>query len=88
MEKTVFRIEKMGGSADEQMVRMKLSEIRDIEWMEFDLRNRQLAVYHYGNISAIQSALDSLDLGARQIAHEAGFSLDRAMGRNQRSEGS
>lgn len=78
MEKTVFRIEKMDCSAEERMVRMKLDAIGDIERMEFDLPNRQLAVYHTGSLPAIRSALDSLGLGTSQVQHEVGVSPDGA----------
>ena len=69
--RTTYFIKKMDCSAEEQMIRMRLAGIEQVEHLTFDLSARRLIVEHTGNPEAINSALDALGLGARQIMHEA-----------------
>ena len=76
MQKTVFRIEKMDCSAEEQMVRLRLEGMERVERLEFDLARRTLAVYHDGARAPIRLALEGLGLGAGETEHEDGVVLD------------
>ncbi|NND72519.1 MAG: cation transporter [Rhodothermales bacterium] len=72
MNKSTYFVEHMDCSAEEQMVRIRLDEVLGIEHLEFDLRARQLVVYHTEDAASITSALDSLRLGSCMV----GESLD------------
>ena len=63
MNKTEFTIDKMDCPSEENLIRMKLSEISEVTRLEFDIPNRHLSVYHSGDPSAIESSLASLNLG-------------------------
>lgn len=60
MEKTKFRISKMDCPCEEQMIRMKLDDMRNISSLDFDIPNRQLTVFHVGSYEPILQRLDSL----------------------------
>ena len=71
MEKSVFKIQQMDCPSEERMVRMKLQGMTAIKSLDFDLQNRQLAVYHKGELPAIESSIHSLGLGSSLLASEA-----------------
>lgn len=60
MNKSTFKITQMDCAAEEQMIRMRLEEFTDIQSLDFDLPNRQLVVYHLGEIQPIQNAIRQL----------------------------
>ena len=64
MQKSTFHIPKMDCPSEESMIRMKLEELEQIRNLEFDIPNRQLAVFHEGDITPIEAALASLHLGS------------------------
>jgi len=70
MQKTTFEITKMDCPSEENIIRMKLSEINTIQYLEFDIPNRILFVYHHKNITTIDSALSELNLGSTLINSE------------------
>lgn len=51
--------------SEEQLIRMKLSDIQSVRQMNFDLINRSLTVIHEDNLDTIQSAIDSLNLNSK-----------------------
>lgn len=67
MNKTTFQIPKMDCPSEENLIRMKLDGIDNIENLSFDLDNRELTVYHNGGIELIELSLKSLNLGSRKI---------------------
>jgi len=67
MIKTVFHIKEMDCHAEEQMVRMKLTDFTSITKLSFDLKNRNLTIYHNGEFDSIRTAIDSLKLGSSVI---------------------
>lgn len=67
MEKSVFSIKRMDCSAEEEMVRMKLNEIKAVNQLQFDLSNRTLEVFHYGELNVIEKAIDELNLDSKLI---------------------
>ena len=46
MNKTIFKISKMDCPSEEQIIRMKLSEMTTIKSLDFDIPNRKLIVFH------------------------------------------
>lgn len=67
MQKTTFRISKMDCSAEEQMIRMKLDGLANIQGLDFDISHRQLIVYHSGNPDGIVQRINSLKFDASVI---------------------
>lgn len=64
MKKSTFKISQMDCSAEEQMIRMKLEDVENIQSLNFDIPNRTLEVYHDDKHKEIEEALDSLNLGS------------------------
>lgn len=83
--RTTFYIEKMDCSAEEQMVRMRLADLVGIQYLEFNLPERTLTVYHVDSRGEIGSALVGLGLGMEETEHEEGASLPAEI-RNQPAE--
>lgn len=52
------------------MVRMKLDGISAIKNMDFDLQQRQLTVYHTGELETITGSINDLGLGSSLLATE------------------
>jgi Co/Zn/Cd efflux system component len=64
MEQSIFRIKEMDCPAEEQMVRMKLVDVKNVKQLDFDLEKRTVAIIHEGGLDGITAALDSLKLGS------------------------
>jgi Co/Zn/Cd efflux system component len=64
MKKTTFEITKMDCPSEENLIRMKLSEISSIKNLEFDISNRKLLVYHLKDTPLIEKNLAELNLGS------------------------
>lgn len=62
MQKTIFNISKMDCPSEEQMIRMDLSRLTNINSLDFDIPNRQLTVFHTDNYEQIFQSLDKLKL--------------------------
>ena len=60
MQKTTFKIAKMDCPSEEQIIRMKLNDLTNIQSLEFDIPNRQLTVFHSDNYDKIFQRLDNL----------------------------
>ncbi|MBW3035084.1 cation transporter, partial [Acinetobacter baumannii] len=60
-----YHIPKMDCSAEEQMVRMTLSSLANIDKLIFDLPNRSLKVRHSGEVNEITAKLENLGFGAK-----------------------
>ena len=60
MQKTTFKIAKMDCPSEEQMIRMKLADLPNINSLQFDIPNRKLTVFHTGNHRQIFELLDNL----------------------------
>ncbi|MDH4263107.1 MAG: cation transporter [Spirochaetia bacterium] len=67
MYKTLFHIKEMDCPSEEQLIRMKLSDISSIKNLEFNLVDRDLIVFHDGEQYAIESSLESLNLGSKLV---------------------
>jgi Co/Zn/Cd efflux system component len=62
-----FHISGMDCAAEEQLVRLTLSDLDGIDGLEFDLANRNVLVAHDIDPAAIDAALQRLDLGAYHV---------------------
>jgi Co/Zn/Cd efflux system component len=60
MLKTTFKISKMDCPSEEQMIRMKLADLTNINSLDFDIANRQLTVFHTDSYDQIFHRLDNL----------------------------
>ncbi|MEZ5158016.1 MAG: cation transporter [Candidatus Nanopelagicales bacterium] len=78
-----FHIQRMDCAAEEQLVRMALSDVTGVRRIEVDLDQRDVLVAHDGDVSQIDRALAALDLGSSQVA-EAGPFSDPADPRKER----
>ncbi|MDR0547733.1 MAG: cation transporter [Dysgonamonadaceae bacterium] len=64
MQKTTFKIADMDCPSEERIIRMKLNELTNIYFMEFDIPNRLLHITHSDTNEEILQRLNSLKLGA------------------------
>lgn len=71
MEKSTFKIQHMDCSAEESMVRMKLDGMSAIKGLDFDLQNRQLTVFHKGQLQEIEGSIKELGLGSSLLNTES-----------------
>lgn len=67
MQKTTFKISKMDCPSEEQMIRMKLADLTNINSLGFDIANRQLTVFHTDNHDQIFQRLDNLNFDTSVI---------------------
>lgn len=69
MKKTTFHISKMDCPSEENMIRLKLDGMPFVK-LDFDISNRNLYVYHEGDVQAMAAALNDLNLGSTLKATE------------------
>ena len=67
MQKTVFKINKMDCPSEEQIIRMKLEGLTNIQLLEFDIPNRILNVFHTDGNQNIFEQLDKLNFDTRIV---------------------
>ena len=70
MYKTIFSIAKMDCASEEQLVRMKLTNVENVESLSFDLQKRVLEVIHSGGHEGILQKLDELRLNTVLVSSE------------------
>lgn len=68
MQKTVFKISKMDCPSEENLIKMKLSDIDGIKQLDFNLEDRILTLYHNSNVNG--NALKELKLNESLISSE------------------
>ncbi len=71
MNRTTYKVAAMDCSAEEQMVRMQLEPLPQVERLDFDLPARQLTVYHRDVATPVTQALHQLKLGDQLLTTEA-----------------
>lgn len=71
MRKSSFIISQMDCPSEEQMIRMKLESFNQIKYLDFDISNRKLEIYHTGTIDEIHSAISELKLREKLLKTEA-----------------
>lgn len=64
MIKTTFKIDKMDCPCEENLIRLKLQDFRNIKRLDFDLASRTLSVFHIENEHEIAQCIDSLNLSS------------------------
>lgn len=70
MNRSTFLITQMDCPSEENLIRMKLEGISNIAHLEFDIPNRELAVFHEAGSEEIEHALEALKLGSKLISTE------------------
>lgn len=76
MKRTTFKIAKMDCPSEEQLIRMKLDGLAEIQSMEFDISNRLLHVAHIRGNDSIFQKLNELKLDTSIVSSvEAGNSV-------------
>lgn len=71
MRKTEFSITGMDCPAEEQLIRMKLADLREISSLDFEIDKRRLVVFHTGDYEEIYRRISLLNLGASLIRSES-----------------
>ena len=84
MEKTIFEITKMDCPSEENLIRMKLEGISGIQQLDFDIQNRKLTVFHYGEIEQIEKSILELNLGGQKLSTEQTEPVEFEKNTNQR----
>lgn len=67
MQKTTFKILKMDCPSEEQMIRMTLADLNNINSLDFNIPNRLLTIYHTGNYDPIFQKLDILNFNTSLV---------------------
>lgn len=67
MKKSIYKITKMDCPSEEQMIRMKLEGIEEIQNIQFDIPSRKLTVFHTNNLDLISARIDELKLESKLI---------------------
>lgn len=60
----------MDCSSEEQMIKMKLHDLKQIQQLEFDIANRQLLVYHSEEPEPIANEIQQLNLNSTLLSTE------------------
>lgn len=84
MNKTVFEITQMDCPSEENLIRMKLDGLASIEQLDFDIPNRQLAVYHNGESELIEQSIIDLNLGGKKVSTEQSQQIEFKEQTNQK----
>ena len=70
MESMTFTVPQMDCGAEEQLVRMQLTDQQDVKHLAFDLPGRTVVVTHTGNSAEIERLMRELNLGASLVKQE------------------
>ena len=70
MQKTVFKISKMDCPSEENLIKMKLSDIDGIKQLDFNLEERILTLYHNADVNIISNSIKELKLNESLISSE------------------
>lgn len=70
--------------SEESIIRMKLDGISSIANLDFDIPNRQLTVFHNGQIDQIKKSIIELNLGGKKISTEQTDQTDFKENTNQK----
>lgn len=60
----------MDCAAEENLVRMKLDDVKVVRKLDFDLSARRLTVYHEGKLDTIEKSIRELNLNSRLVKTE------------------
>ncbi len=70
MESMTFKVPQMDCGAEEQLVRMQLTDQQDVKHLAFDLPGRTVVITHTGNSAEIERLMRELNLGASLVKQE------------------
>lgn len=56
--------------SEENLIRIKLGEISEVKNLDFNIPNRQLTVFHDGQLEEIESSIADLNLGSKRLQTE------------------
>ena len=70
MQKTIFKISKMDCPSEENLIKMKLSDIDGIKQLNFDLAKRTLILYHNADVNVIANTIKELKLNESLVSSE------------------
>lgn len=70
MQKTLFHVKEMDCPSEENLIRMKLSDITAVKHIDFDIPRRKVTVFHEENLPIIEKAMFELKLGAEILLSE------------------
>lgn len=76
MEKTTFEIPQMDCPSEENLIRIKLNGLTSIKNLDFNIPNRQLTVFHDGQLEQIESSIAELNLGGKRLYTEQSDELE------------
>ncbi|RJP51847.1 MAG: cation transporter [Anaerolineaceae bacterium] len=76
MDKSLFEITQMDCAAEENLVRMKLDDVKAIRRLDFDLSVRRLTIYHEGKLDTIEKTIHELNLNTRLLKTEITDEID------------
>jgi len=71
--------------SEENLIRMKLEGISNIKYLNFDIPNRKLYVYHFGTTEKIEQSIYDLNLGGKKLSTEETTETDFEDDNNQRN---
>jgi Co/Zn/Cd efflux system component len=80
-----FHIAAMDCAAEQQLVRMALSDVDGINRIEFHLDQRDVVIDHDSTAASIDAALQTLDLGARYVDDTSEIGPPSNPGRERRA---
>lgn len=86
LKKTVFAVPRMDCAAEERLVRLALAGKDEVRSIHADLGARRLTVVHDGPPDVVDAALQSLNLGSRQVDTADATPSDSAPGPSQEEE--
>lgn len=69
MKQTIFHLQGMDCSSEEQMIRMRMEGVDEIEGLTFDLTQRHLTVHHHLTTDELAELLRPLNMGATLLEH-------------------
>ena len=67
MKRSEFKIEKMDCPSEESLIRMKLSGVKGIQSLNFNLKDRTLSIDHLSDDKQLSTLLASLNLESRLL---------------------
>lgn len=70
--------------SEENLIRLKLDDLEDVQGLEFDLERRELLVFHLKDVKAIDQLLSTLDLGSALKATEETDAIPEGDSKNQK----
>lgn len=70
INKSTFRVSQMDCPSEEQMIRMKLQPLPQVKYLQFDIPNRKLFVYHDQSHQVLSQVLHQLNLGDEYLQTE------------------